>query len=135
MSQHRVDTFVEGTLTDLFVSLEGTEIGLSRNGDTFRSSDTLNIDGPLNLTFQARGIAFAAWQINITLDGGSEPLFKRSGFLSIDNESLLKEAIPLPAGAVASAKKARRKSAKKRAGKKGARKSSRDSSRKRASKR
>lgn len=125
MSQHRVDTLVEGTLTDLFVELEGTEIGLTRNGDTFRSTDTLNIDGPLNLSFHARGIAFTAWKLSITLDGASEPLFKKSGLLTIDNESILKDAIPIPGGGAASATKAASKSTKKRAGKKGARKSSR----------
>ena len=96
MSEHKVDTVVEGTLTSLFVKLEDTEIGLSHNGDSFSSSDTLNIDGPLNLTFHARGFAFTAWKISITLDDGDEPLFKESGHLTIDNESILKKAIPLP---------------------------------------
>ena len=131
MSNHKVDTVVEGALLELFVSLEGTEIGLSRNGNTFRSSDTLNIDDHLNLHFHAKGFAFTAWKITITLDDGDKPLFEKSGKLTIDNESILKEAIPMPAAKVDLMKMGARKPAKKRADKKGARKSSR----KKASKR
>jgi len=98
MSKHRVLTIVEGDLTSLFVSLEGFEIGMAYDGDsTYQSTNMLNIDGALNLVFHGRGIAFAKWKITITLDDGSEPLFKRSGQLTLDNESILKEAIAVPA--------------------------------------
>jgi hypothetical protein len=96
MSEHKIDTVVEGTLTSLLVRLEGKKLGLSRDGETFTSSKVLDIDGPLNLVFHARGIAFSAWKITITLDDGEEPVFKKSGHLTIDNESILKEAIILP---------------------------------------
>lgn len=97
MSQHKVTTVVEGYLTSLFVSLEGLEIDLSYDGDqTYQSTDLLNIDDTLNLIFHPRGIAFAGWTITITLDDAEEPLFKRSGQLSLHNESLLNEAIPMP---------------------------------------
>jgi hypothetical protein len=112
MSEHKVDTVVEGALTSLLVRLEGEKINLSRDGNTFTSSDTLAIDGPLNLTFHARGIAFTAWKITITLDEGEEPVFEKSGHLTIDNESILKEAIILP-GEDAVARAVRDKSRKK----------------------
>lgn len=97
MSQHKVLTVVEGDLTSLFVSLEGFEIGMAYDGDsTYQSTNLLNIDGALNLIFHGRGIAFAKWKITITLDDGDEPLFKRSGQLTLDNESILKEAITVP---------------------------------------
>lgn len=97
MSKHKVHTEIEGFLTSLFVSLEGFEIGLAYDGDkTYQSTDLLEIDEALNLVFHGRGIAFANWKITITLDDGEEPLFKRSGFLTLDNESILKEGIPLP---------------------------------------
>lgn len=98
MSEHKVDTVVEGTLTSLLVTLEDKKLNLARDGNTRSSTDTFDIDGPLNLTFHARGIAFSAWKITITLDDGAEPVFKKSGHLTIDNESILKEAIILPKG-------------------------------------
>jgi hypothetical protein len=134
-----VDVVVEGTLTSLFVSLEEKEIGLARNGDTFRFHGSLNIDGPLNMVFHARGIAFSAWKLAITLGSASEPQIKRSGLLDLSNEVILKEAIPLPAAAEALATEAiaavRAMAAGKSAGRKSARKSSRKSSRKSAGKR
>lgn len=98
MSKHTVSTVVEGTLTSLFVSLEGVEIGLAFDGDkTFQSTDVLDIDDTLNLVFHPRGVAFTKWNIAITLDDANEPLFKRAGQLPLDNEIILKEAIPMPA--------------------------------------
>jgi len=97
MSQHKVFTEIVGDLTSLFVSLEGFEIGMSYDGDqTYQSTNVLDIDGALNLVFQGRGIAFAGWKLTLTLDDAAEPLFKRSGQLTIDNESILKEAISVP---------------------------------------
>lgn len=97
MSQHKVFTVVEGDLTSLFVSLEGFEIGMAYDGDsTYQSTNLLNIDGALNLIFHGRGIAFAKWKISVTLDDDDEPLFKHSGQLTLDNESILKEAITVP---------------------------------------
>jgi hypothetical protein len=96
MSKHKVLTIVEGDLTSLFVSLEGFEIGMSYDGDsTYQSNNVLEIDGALNLVFHGRGVSFAQWKITITLDDGGEPLFKRSGKLTLDNESILKEAITM----------------------------------------
>ena len=98
MSQHRVFTEVVGDLTSMFVSLEGLEIGMSYDGDqTYQSTNLMDIDGALNLVFHGRGIAFAGWKISLTLDDAAEPLFKHSGQLTIDNESILKEAISVPA--------------------------------------
>lgn len=100
MSKQKVLTVVEGDLTSLFVSLEGFEIGMAYDGDsTYQSTNMLNIDGALNLVFHGRGIAFAKWKITITLNDGNEPLFKKSGQLTLDNESILKEAITVPADA------------------------------------
>ncbi|PYS81513.1 MAG: hypothetical protein DMF67_16555 [Acidobacteria bacterium] len=98
MSKHKVVTVVEGVITSLFVSLEGFEIGMSYDGDkTYQSTDVLDMDDALNIVFHPRGIAFAQWKITVTLDDANEPLFKRSGQLTLDNESILKEAIPVPA--------------------------------------
>jgi len=100
MSKHKVRTEVEGFLTSVFVSLEGFEIGLSYDGDkSYQSTDLLEIDEALNLVFHGRGIAFADWKINITLDDNEEPLVQRSGHLTLDNECILKEGIPLPTNA------------------------------------
>jgi hypothetical protein len=96
MSQHEIFTEVEGDLLALFVSLQGNEIAMSRDGDTFQNTTTLDLTDTLNLVFHARGIAFAKWKIAITLDDADTPIFKKSGKLTIDNESIVKKTISLP---------------------------------------
>lgn len=96
MSRHSVVTVVEGSLTSAFVQLEGFDIDLAYDGQrTYQSTDLLDIDSALNLTFHGIGIAFARWTISITLDESERPLFKQSGTIPFDNESILKVAIPL----------------------------------------
>jgi len=96
MSRHTVVTVIEGSLTSVFVQLEGFDIGLSYDGQkTYMSTDLLDIDGALNVTFHGIGISFAKWTITITLDGAEKPLFKQSGTVPFYNESILKVAIPL----------------------------------------
>lgn len=97
MQQHMLETRVEGFLTSLFVSLEGFEIGMAYDGiKTYRSTDLIEIDGALNLTFHGVGIAFAKWKISVGFLGDEAPFFERSGRISIDNESIVKEAILIP---------------------------------------
>jgi hypothetical protein len=102
MSKHSVQVVVEGSLMALFVFLEGKKFKLNRNGDTFQGVKSMNVEDTLDLIFHAFGVPPTKWKISITLDEASKPLFEHEGRIGAHNQSVLQQAIELPAGEAAS---------------------------------
>lgn len=111
MSLRKITTLVEGDLFSVFVFLEGFQIDLNFDGnETYQSTNTVNVDGLLDLTFHAFGVPTAEWKI--TLSEGGNTLSEDEGAIGKFNQSVLVKAIELPAppqGAAKAAKKAAKK--------------------------
>lgn len=90
---------VEGALLSVFVFLEGEQVkNLNSDGNgTFQGSKTLEINDPLDLIFHAFGVPPTEWKLSLTLDGAKKPLFEHEGMIGRHNQSVLQQAIPLPA--------------------------------------
>ena len=119
MSQHTITSVIEGDLFSVLLFLEGESINLSYNGsDTYRSTNTIEINGALNVAFQARGVAFAQWAITITADGNE--VLKESGMIGAGGQSVLVTAVSVPETDDAGQAATKKGGAKKGAAKKGA---------------
>ena len=115
MSKRKITTVVKGDLFSVFVFLEGFQIDLNFDGnETYRSTNTVDVDGLLDLTFQAFGVPTAEWKITLS-EGGNE-LSEDEGAIGKFNQSVLVKAIELPAAPPQAAAKAAKKAAKKGGG-------------------
>jgi len=131
MSEHTLTTVIEGNLLSVLLFFEGQRVDINNGGSgTFKSTNTIEVTGALNVTLVARGIAPASWHLTIT-EGGDE-LVDESGAIGPGNISTFSTSVVLPdagpqtAAAVASkksgkksGKKPGKKSGKKSGGKKG----------------
>lgn len=122
MSQHTITSVIEGDLFAVLLFLEGESIDLSYNGsDTYQSTNNIDVNGALNVAFQARGVAFAQWTITITADGNE--VLEDSGMIGAGGQSVLVTAVSVPeSGAVGGQAAAKKGAAKKGAAKKGGQK-------------
>ena len=95
MSQHTLTTVIEGDLLSILLFLEGERIvdQSSSGSGTISTTDTINVNGPLNVAFQARGVPFTTWTITIT-EGGKE-LLDESGMIGAGGESVVVKAVPI----------------------------------------
>lgn len=112
MSQHTISTVIGGDLFSVLLFLEGERIDLSYNGsDTYKSTNSISVIGALNVAFQARGVAFAEWEIKLT--EGAKVLLNESGMIGTGGQSVLVTAVPVPDTESAGKKAASKLSAKK----------------------
>ena len=122
MSQHTITSVIEGDLFSVLLYLEGQRIDLNYNGsDTYRSTNTVNVTGALNVALVARGVSPAAWKLTIT--EGTKKLVEEPGNIGPGNLSTFDTSVALPDAAGGSsflaAAKGGAKGSSKKGGKKG----------------
>lgn len=120
MSQHTITSVIEGDLFSVLLFLEGERIDLNYDGSsTYSSTNTIEVNGALNVAFQARGVAFAEWAI--TLSTGGDEILEESGMIGAGGQSVLVTAVTVPDAAAdqAAAGAAKKGGASKKSSKKG----------------
>ena len=99
MAVIKTETQVIGYLFDAQVWLEGQETTLSYDGDhTWKSTDLVNVEGDLNITFHGVGIADAQWEFTITQlrpEDERKELYKKDGSIRSTGHSIIIDSTPL----------------------------------------
>ncbi|MCA1618063.1 MAG: hypothetical protein LC795_01865 [Acidobacteria bacterium] len=118
MSEHTLTSVIEGDLFAVLLYLEGQRIDLSYNGsDTYRSTNTIAVAGPLNVTFVGRGVSPAAWKL--TISKGTKKLVEHEDTIGPGNISAFSTNVEIKEDGNASSKSASTKGGAKKSSKKG----------------
>jgi hypothetical protein len=95
--KNKLITIVTGYMTSIYVELNGLEIGMSYDGkSTYQSTDTIELNnGYLKIVVQCNGFNGTDWSITITEENADKPIFKKSGTITNNNTSIIKETIKI----------------------------------------
>jgi len=98
MSEIKVRTEVVGFLFDVQLWLEGNPIALSYDGNkTWKSTDILDVEGNLNISFHAVGVAGTDWVLTIVeLEPKKKDLYKKEGTTQSTGHSFIADSVPVP---------------------------------------
>lgn len=97
MAVIKVRTEVVGFLFDAQIWLEGNEISLSYDGNkTRQSTDILDVEGNLNISFHGVGVAGTDWVLTIVeLEPKKADLYKKDGTIQSTGHSFVADSVPV----------------------------------------